>query len=254
MKRPDFNQRDSRKSDYIKNNPFPQLSDDDDGKVLQVENGKYVAKKIPEVDGAEGFVKKLESADGNLIYVELSNNRGIKGYRLSQQVIAYGVPERDANGHIKVVETPTDNAHPVSFGYFKSQKGAGNGIAELGADGKVLTSQLPSYVDDVLQYDSRGHFPKTGESGKIYIAKNTNLTYRWSGSDYVEISPSLALGETAYTAYRGDRGKTAYEHSQTSGNPHSISLSDLGVTTEAWTFTVEGMIDPVIKEVCIIKK
>lgn len=92
--------------------------------------------------------------------------------------------------------------------------GVASGVAELDANGKVPSSQLPSYVDDVLEYASESAFPATGETGKIYVALDTNLTYRWSGSAYVEISPSLALGETDSTAYRGDRGKTAYDHSQ----------------------------------------
>lgn len=89
----------------------------------------------------------------------------------------------------------------------ENQKGQPNGIAELDSSGKVPSSQLPSYVDDVLEYDNKSAFPGTGESGKIYIAKDTNLTYRWSGSAYVEISQSLALGETSSTAYAGDKGK-----------------------------------------------
>ena len=90
----------------------------------------------------------------------------------------------------------------------------GTKFAELGADGLILTSQLPSYVDDVLEFATLADFPTTGESGKIYVATNTNLTYRWTGTTYVEISKSIALGETSSTAYRGDRGKIAYEHSQ----------------------------------------
>ena len=109
-------------------------------------------------------------------------------------------------------------------------KGAKNGVAELDANGLIPSSQLPSYVDDVLEYDTKTDFPTTGESGKIYIATNTNLQYRWTGTQYVEISSSLALGETSSTAYRGDRGKTAYDHSQkTSGNPHNVTKSDVGL-------------------------
>lgn len=107
-----------------------------------------------------------------------------------------------------------------------SQKGSVNGVAELDAGGKVPTVQLPSYVDDVLEYADFASFPVTGETGKIYVALDTNKTYRWSGSVYVEISASLALGETSSTAYRGDRGKIAYDHSQLIvGNPH-ISTFD----------------------------
>ena len=86
-------------------------------------------------------------------------------------------------------------------------KGVANGVATLDANGLVPSSQLPSYVDDVLEYENRSKFPQTGESGKIYVAQDTNLTFRWSGSAYVEISKSLAIGETSSTAYPGDKGK-----------------------------------------------
>ena len=85
-------------------------------------------------------------------------------------------------------------------------------VAELDENGHVLSSQLPSYVDDVLEYDSFNEFPQEGETGKIYIDLTTNESYRWSGSIYVMIASSLALGETSSTAYRGDRGATAYSH------------------------------------------
>lgn len=88
-----------------------------------------------------------------------------------------------------------------------SQKGANNGVATLGADGRIPNSQLPSYVDDVLEYENLSGFPTTGSDGKIYVDKQTNKTYRWSGSGYTEISASLALGETSSTAYAGDKGK-----------------------------------------------
>lgn len=89
----------------------------------------------------------------------------------------------------------------------KTQVGANNGVASLDSSGKVPSAQLPSYVDDVLEYDNRSSFPGVGQSGIIFIAKDTNLAYRWTGSIYVEISPSLALGETTSTAYAGNKGK-----------------------------------------------
>lgn len=93
-------------------------------------------------------------------------------------------------------------------------------------DGKIPANQLPSYVDDVLEYEDLAHFPSTGETGKIYIAQDTNKTYRWGGSAYAEISESLALGETSSTAYRGDRGKEAYDVSQTVGSVSSLTTTD----------------------------
>lgn len=119
-----------------------------------------------------------------------------------------------------------------------SQKGAAGGVAELDSSGKVPSSQLPSYVDDVLEYESKSSFPVAGETGKIYVAKDTNLTYRWSGSAYVEISKSLALGETSSTAYRGDRGKAAYDHSQETGNPHGTTAAQIGAAPSSHTSTV----------------
>ena len=113
--------------------------------------------------------------------------------------------------------------------------GANNGIAELDSSGKVPSSQLPSYVDDVVEYASISSFPSIGESGKIYVALDTNLSYRWGGSSYVEISPSLALGETSTTAYRGDRGKSAYDHATDSSRLTTSQLQGLykiGVTDE----------------------
>lgn len=131
--------------------------------------------------------------------------------------------------------TPIDSA----------DKGQINGVAELDANGLVPSSQLPSYVDDVLEYATMSAFPVTGQSGKIYVDLSTNLTYRWSGSAYVEISPSLALGTTSSTAFRGDYGQIAYNHSQqTSGNPHNVTKADVGlgnvpnVTTDNQTPTV----------------
>lgn len=90
---------------------------------------------------------------------------------------------------------------------FIDSKGAPNGLASLNESGIIPSAQLPSYVDDVIEVDTFSNLPGTGESGKIYIVQDTNLTYRWSGTDYVEISKSLALGETSSTAYSGDKGK-----------------------------------------------
>ena len=89
-----------------------------------------------------------------------------------------------------------------------SAKGAASGVASLDESGRVPAAQLPSYVDDVLEYATVSAFPAQGEAGKIYVATQTNLTYRWSGTGYVEISPSLALGGTSSTAFPGDRGVT----------------------------------------------
>lgn len=137
---------------------------------------------------------------------------------------------------------------------FIAQKGANSGLAPLDASGQVPTQYLPSYVDDVLEFANRESFPASGEDGKIYVAEDTNITYRWSGENYVEISASLALGETSSTAYAGNKGKanadaiaalkTFVGYDSTSGgslkalinnhianksNPHSVTKAQVGL-------------------------
>ena len=119
----------------------------------------------------------------------------------------------------------------------KAVIGQPDGVASLDETGRVPSGQLPSYVDDVLEgtltNETTFNNPATGkpytpESGKIYLDTTTNKEYRWSGSKYAIISESLALGETSSTAYRGDRGKAAYDHSQIkSGNPHGTTFASL---------------------------
>lgn len=116
---------------------------------------------------------------------------------------------------------------------------ARNNNITLDDSGKIPSSYLPSYVDDVVvisQSEFEGYESRHGEgleTGKIYIVDETNKTYRFTGNDttvWAEVSASIALGETSSTAYRGDRGAVAYNHSQkTSGNPHGVTKSDVGL-------------------------
>jgi len=81
---------------------------------------------------------------------------------------------------------------------------AANGGVVL-VDGKIPTDMLPSYVDDVLEFATVANFPIVGESGKIYVATDTDTTYRWGGTIYVNLSTPDVSGtvsefETALTA------------------------------------------------------
>lgn len=113
----------------------------------------------------------------------------------------------------------------------------GTTVASL-TDGKVPASQLPSYVDDVVEAEDVMHFPVTGESGKIYVALDTNKSYRWSGSGYVEISESLALGETSSTAYAGNKGKA---------NADAIDAIKDGTTIDSFSDVESALADKVDK-------
>lgn len=95
--------------------------------------------------------------------------------------------------------------------------------------GIVPSAQLPSYLDTIIEAANYAALPGTGVLGKIYVTVDDNKTYRWSGTIYVEISASLVLGETSATAYRGDRGKVAYDISIGLGSASSKVAPSTGV-------------------------
>jgi len=145
----------------------------------------------------------------------------------------------DANAKNLVLADGTNIAQSTFIA--ATEKGANSGVATLGADGKVPSSQLPSFVDDVIEgyyydgkfYEEVAHTTEiTPEGGKIYIDLSTEKTYRWGGSTYAEISAGLALGETQGTAYEGSKGKQVADNlAAHTGN------SDIHVTTSdkaAW--------------------
>ena len=172
----------------------------------------------------DGGVARLWAKVKELLNGKVSTGRKINGKALTADIIL-------SAGDVSAIPA--------------SQKGAAGGVAELDSGGKVPAAQLPSYVDDVLEgYLSDGKFYKesahttelAAESGKIYIDIASGKTYRWSGSAYAVVSETLALGETASTAYRGDRGKIAYIHSQAAHAPANAEQnvqSDWGVTDTA---------------------
>ena len=108
--------------------------------------------------------------------------------------------------------------------------------------GTIAAANLPAYVDDVLEFANKTAFPSTGESGKIYVTQDINKTYRWSGTAYVEISPSIALGTTSSTAFRGDYGDIAYQHATAKGSAfahgmYKITTNSAGHVTAAQAIT-----------------
>ena len=113
-----------------------------------------------------------------------------------------------------------------------STRAAVNGIASLDENGKIPISQLPSYVDNVLEFDTKAEFPTEGLAGRIYIDKTDNKSYRWSGTEYVEISPSLTLGTLSSTAFRGDYGDVAYQHALKKGSEFLMGFYKVATNAE----------------------
>ncbi len=120
-----------------------------------------------------------------------------------------------------------------------STLGQANGVATLGSDGKVPSAQLPSFVDDVLEYANLGSFPVTGETAKIYVALDTNKTYRWSGSAYVYITSGAVdsvngmTGVVTVSTITGNAGSaTALQTARNiNGTPFNGSAD---ITTTSW--------------------
>jgi len=128
-----------------------------------------------------------------------------------------------------------------------TEKGVANGVATLGSDGKVPATQLPSYVDDVIEVSSFNNLPATGESGKIYVTTDTNDIYRWSGSGYIEIAVSAGTADTALRlatartlSLTGDgSGSVAFDGSGDAAIP--LTLSNTGVSAGTYPkVTVDG--------------
>jgi hypothetical protein len=87
-----------------------------------------------------------------------------------------------------------------------------------------------SAFDNISEHANAAAFPGTGAADKFYLAQDTGILYRWTGSAYAIISAQLALGETSSTAYRGDRGATAFAHVSATDNPHSVSKAQVGLS------------------------
>lgn len=137
-----------------------------------------------------------------------------------------------------------------------AEKGVAGGVAPLNESGLIDSTYLPSYVDDVIEgtyvsetvfNDAEGE-PLVGETGKIYVDTTTNKTYRWSGTQFVVISETIALGTTSSTAFRGDYGQIAYEHSlMVDGNPHNVTKADIGLD-KVENKTATEILDELTKE------
>lgn len=200
--------------------------------VLKLIKGKLLysdLKNAPQYLGGAGYLKDV--SDVNIQNPEVGESLVWDGQAWKNDTVGGGSSSvSSVNTKTGNVILTTDDIDDSSGRRYvtDTEKSGWNEKADL-VSGKVPASQLPSYVDDVLEFLNFTAFPETGESGKIYISIDNNKTYRWGGSSYVEISGGVTLGETSSTAYRGDRGKTAYDHSQASGNPHSTTKADVGL-------------------------
>ena len=198
------------------------------GKVDKVTGSSLVADTlIAKLSGGAVADNNASFVTGDQVYDAIAAK--------SDKDTTYTFAEGTTNGAFTVTpsggEAQTVSIHGLGSAAYKAV-GSANGVASLGSDGKVPASQLPSYVDDVIEAANKAALPKTGESGKIYVTLDDNKTYRWSGTAYVEISASIVIGTTSGTAYDGALGAAlASTVSTHTGN------ADIHVTTSnkaAW--------------------
>lgn len=169
---------------------------------------------------------------GNQISADLTNTSVAAGsYGAADSVSSFTV---DAKGRltaassvsIDIVASQVSDFSSAADARISLQKGVANGIVPLDGNALIPSQYLPSYVDDVIEYANLAAFPATGSNGVIYVALDTNKTYRWSGSIYIEISPSevtSVFGRSgAVTAQSGD-----YNASQITNTPSG----DISATT-----------------------
>ena len=189
-------QGDSRKRDVI-----TSLKNNDRIKVEVAyavgESNEIYKVLVSPTDFTASFLENKVIGTANKIVITNFDTGGDEHLRLG---IGTDVFDKSINDASDITNVPSGNIGSLtvqdaineldSSKIENSEKGANDGVATLNSIGKVPNSQLPSFVDDVLEYANLASFPGTGETGKIYVAIDTGKTYRWSGSIYVEISAS----------------------------------------------------------------
>ncbi len=182
------------------------------GKVDKVEGSSLVENTlIAKLSGGAVEDNNSSFVTGGQVYTAIES--------MPQENTTYTFEEGTTNGAFTV--TPSNGPaqsvtiHGLGSAAYKAV-GSANGVASLDESGKVPASQLPSYVDDVIEAANYSALPAEGESGKIYVTLDNNKTYRWGGTTYAEISASIAIGTTTGTAYDGALGaalaNTVSEH------------------------------------------
>ena len=167
---------------------------------------------------------------------------------INARTITIGSTGKSFNGSANVSWSLAEIGAQAALGFTpenSANKGVANGYASLDAGAKVPAAQLPSYVDDVLEYANLAAFPATGETAKIYVTLDTNKTYRWSGSAYVEISASpgstdVVTEGTTNFYFTNARARAAISLTVTGTSGASTYNSSTGVLNVP-TYTLAGL-------------
>lgn len=205
----------------------------------------------PKTHSHTQYLNMEESRTANTVLAGPDGKAGVATFR---KLVANDIPSISKS---KISDFPSSMPASDVYSWAKASSKPSYNFSEIGGQvnastqltGEIPSGLLPSYVDDVLEYEGLDKFPKTGEAGKIYTDTTTDKIYRWGGSKYVVISDSLALGTTSSTAYRGDLGNeahswasTAKAHADKHGSAYAsglykITTNDAGHVTGAIAVT-----------------
>lgn len=150
----------------------------------------------------------------------------------------------DFDGTADIVINAVDSTARIA----ESEKGVANGVATLDANGLVPAAQLPSYVDDILEFANLAAFPATGESAKIYVAADTNSTYRWTGTQYINIPSGVGLADAAVKL------NTARSISTTGDATWTVSFDGSANVSAALTLADSGVVAGTYTKVTVDSK
>lgn len=180
-------------------------------------------------------ITNLESElSSKALAIDLTNHENSSNNPHSVTKSQVGLGNADNTSDLdKPISTATQTALDLKID--ESREGQANGIATLDGAGLVPAAQLPSYVDDVLEYANLAGFPVTGELGKIYIAIDTGYTYRWTGTVYVDITGKVdsvdgRTGAVTLTDLYEPKNTNIQTHIADTNNPHGVTKTQVGLS------------------------
>ena len=222
-----FNDTDIDLTPYLKHDGSVKMTENLDMDGLDVEEVGDIrweqGGSIGNMDGVDFTIYIDDQATSSYRFdstgLNMGENATIKGLAVS------------LSNHVDFDKLESDEA--LSVGTMQSFKGGRGGFAELNEQGYVPSDQLPSYVDDIVEFTNKASFPATGEAAKLYVDLSNSYMWRWGGTAYYNVSDGnapLKLGTTSATAYNGKDGLAAFDHSKvTTGNPHKVTASNVGL-------------------------
>lgn len=219
---------------------------------------------------SDEVTKEIQSAidtlKGNSSYTSLKDAEtaiALTNANISTEVSDRKAAISEVQSNLSSHTTDYDNPHKVTKAQIgltnvtddaqvkRSEMGVANGVATLDSNGTVPTSQLPSYVDDVvdvyasytksdsgtlsnivLYSDLAKTKPITGETGKIYLDVENGFQFRFTGSTFTTVGSPTVIGEITGTAFDGAKGKVAYDHAQNKGSAFASGLYKITTNSE----------------------